>query len=96
MSSKRAAPHIPERTCVSCRQVKPKQELIRIVRNHDGRLEIDPTGKKAGRGAYLCPARECWEAGLNKRSLQNALCGPLSDDDRKQVMNYMQELPEGV
>ncbi len=46
---------IPQRMCVGCREMKNKRDLIRVVRTPEGNIEIDPTGKKSGRGAYLCP-----------------------------------------
>src|ERR671916_796064 len=46
--------HIPERTCVACRSPRPKRELVRVVRAPDGTVTVDDTGKKSGRGAYLC------------------------------------------
>ena len=63
--------HVPQRTCVGCRTVMPKRQLVRIVRTADGVL-VDPTGKRAGRGAYLHDRRSCWEAGL-QGSLARAL-----------------------
>ncbi len=60
-----APKHIPQRTCIACRTVRAKRELIRIVRTTTHHVETDPTGKKAGRGAYLCRQRECWEMVLN-------------------------------
>ncbi len=52
---------IPLRMCLSCRERKEKKALIRIVRTTQGIFEVDPTGKKAGRGAYVCPSWECVE-----------------------------------
>src|SRR5439155_18913344 len=49
--------HIPERSCVACDTVRPKRHLVRLVRTADGRVEVDPTWRKSGRGAYLCPAQ---------------------------------------
>ena len=49
----------PERLCVGCRQLRPKGELMRIVRSPEGEISIDPTGKSPGRGAYLCRSSEC-------------------------------------
>lgn len=49
----------PERQCMGCNERKLKKELIRIVRTPDGAIELDKTGKKAGRGAYICPKSEC-------------------------------------
>ncbi|HHW61258.1 MAG TPA: YlxR family protein [Syntrophomonadaceae bacterium] len=64
---------VPQRMCVGCRAMKNKKELIRIVRTPDGNIEIDPTGKKAGRGAYICPDTECLERAIRGKSLQKAL-----------------------
>jgi predicted RNA-binding protein YlxR (DUF448 family) len=67
---------IPQRTCVGCQTVKPKRELIRVVRTPDGHTDVDPTGKRSGRGAYLCPNTDCLEKALKGRRLENALdCG---------------------
>jgi hypothetical protein len=78
----------PQRTCLGCRQVKVKRELIRIVNTPDGNLEVDITGKKTGRGAYLCPTLECWEAGLKGNRLNHALRTSFSQDGRVQLMKY--------
>src|SRR5579885_1748 len=58
--------HIPLRTCVSCHETKPKRELLRVVRTPDGHVSIDATGKKSGRGAYLCARLSCWEQAVQK------------------------------
>ena len=52
---------VPQRTCLGCRQVRSKRELIRLVRTGDGSVEIDPTGKKPGRGSYVCRDPRCWD-----------------------------------
>ncbi|HIE50357.1 MAG TPA: YlxR family protein [Armatimonadetes bacterium] len=65
--------HVPQRTCVACRAVRPKRELLRVVRTPEGHLEVDPTGKKPGRGAYVGMARECIERARKQRSFQKAL-----------------------
>jgi predicted RNA-binding protein YlxR (DUF448 family) len=59
--------------CVGCQEMHPKKELIRIVRTPEGEITIDPTGKKSGRGAYLCPNIPCLEQALKRKSLQRAL-----------------------
>ena len=64
---------IPQRTCVACRQVKPKRELVRVVRTLAGPVRIDPTGKQSGRGAYLCYSPDCWQAALKRGVLPRAL-----------------------
>ena len=80
--------HIPQRTCIGCRQVEAKRELMRIVRTPEGRVVADPTGKLAGRGAYVHKARDCWEAVLNARGrLEHALNmeAPLPAEDRARL-----------
>ena len=65
--------HVPLRSCIACRAKHPKRELIRVVRTPEGTLEIDPKGKRPGRGAYLCRDRQCWEAALQQGRLSHAL-----------------------
>ncbi|MGE5653186.1 MAG: RNase P modulator RnpM [Bacillota bacterium] len=64
---------VPLRMCVGCQTMHPKKELIRVVRTPDGEVLIDPTGKKAGRGAYLCAQVACLEQAVKRKSLQRAL-----------------------
>ena len=86
--------HIPQRTCVGCRTVLPKRSLVRLVRRPEG-IQVDSTGKLAGRGAYLHNVRTCWEKGL-KGSLANALKITLSSDDLDRLNQYMLTFPEGA
>jgi predicted RNA-binding protein YlxR (DUF448 family) len=85
--------HVPARTCIGCREVKPKQELIRIVRTESGSVAIDPTGKQSGRGAYLCKLKACWEAGLKKEQLDRALRMKIAVEDRRGLAQYGEMLP---
>ena len=87
------AKRVPERTCIACRQKKPKWEMVRIVRTPQGILEIDNRGKKAGRGAYLCRLQGCWEAGLTKKRLEHALKMEIGSEQRKGLMEYYRTLP---
>ncbi|MCR5438157.1 MAG: YlxR family protein [Selenomonas sp.] len=68
---------IPQRMCLGCQESHPKKELIRIVRSPEGEYSVDTTGKKAGRGAYICPKQECFEAARKnhglERSFKNAI-----------------------
>ncbi|MGQ9512310.1 RNase P modulator RnpM [Thermodesulfitimonas sp.] len=64
---------VPLRQCVGCREMKPKKELIRIVRTPDGAILVDQTGKKSGRGAYICASPECINAAIKNKRLQRAL-----------------------
>lgn len=83
--------HVPQRTCVGCREVLPKRNLVRLVRATD-RVQIDRTGKLAGRGAYLHDRRDCWERGL-KGALAHALKTTLTADDRARLEEFMNALP---
>src|SRR5215831_9604925 len=85
--------HVPQRTCVACRQVRPKRELIRVVRTPAGHVELDPTGKKSGRGAYLCAKRSCWEPALRKGRLEHELETTLLPEDRAALEAYIETLP---
>ena len=84
--------HVPERTCVVCRQKRPKWEMVRIVRTPQGTLEIDNRGKKAGRGAYLCKAEECWEAGLTQKRLEYALKTKIGSEQRAELLEHCKAL----
>jgi hypothetical protein len=86
--------HIPQRTCVGCRTVMAKRQLVRIVRTAGGVL-VDPTGKLAGRGAYLHDRRSCWEAGL-EGSLAHALKVALTANDREHLEAFMNALVEAA
>ena len=63
--------HIPLRKCVGCNEMKPKGELIRIVKNDDG-ISLDTTGKANGRGAYICPCEECLNLAQKNKRLERA------------------------
>jgi len=84
--------HVPQRTCVACRKVRPKRELIRVVCISDGSVEVDTGGRKAGRGAYLCRVQECWQIGLKGSRLEHALRATLTQDNREQLIEYGNEL----
>ena len=85
--------HIPLRTCIACGQQLPKRELVRIVRTLEGKVEVDPTGKKAGRGTYLCLGEDCWKQGLKKSRLEHALRSTLLEQDKAALLaNYREQL----
>ena len=85
---------LPQRTCVACRQVREKKDLVRLVTSEDGSAEIDILGKKPGRGAYLCPRKTCWELALKKNRLDYALRTRLHDDNRQTLREYAHGLEE--
>lgn len=88
--------HVPQRTCVACRTTGAKRGLIRLVRTPEGTIEVDPTGKRAGRGAYLCNRFSCWERGITERSLGRALrVETLREENRAALLKYADErVPE--
>ncbi len=87
------ARHVPQRTCIVCRQVRPKRELIRVVRTPDGHIALDPTGKKSGRGAYLCARRSCWEPALHQGRLEREFEMAIPAEDRPALEAYLDSLP---
>ena len=67
----------PERMCVGCQTVHPKKELVRIVRSPEGVFSVDFTGKKPGRGAYVCHKPECFDAAVKRRQFAKSFQGPV-------------------
>ena len=70
----------PQRTCMGCNQKKDKQELIRIVKNKENEISIDKTGKKEGRGAYICDNIECLEKVIKSNRLEKILETKISQE----------------
>ncbi len=73
---------IPQRLCVICRQVQAKRELIRLVRTPDAGVQVDPSGKCVGRGAYLCHNPSCWQKAACGDAISRALRTALTEEDR--------------
>jgi predicted RNA-binding protein YlxR (DUF448 family) len=82
------AKHIPLRTCIACRKTGAKREMVRLVCPPGGGIEIDLTGKKSGRGAYLCQIQSCWESALSSGKLEYALRTSLKPEDKEKLVNY--------
>ena len=89
----RKVKHVPQRTCVGCRQVLSKRQLTRVVRTSEG-VVIDPSGKLPGRGAYLHDQKSCWVKAL-KGSLAHALRTTIQEQDLAALRTFMETLPEG-
>ncbi len=88
--------HIPQRTCVACRQTNAKRQLVRVVRAPDGSVTIDISGKRSGRGAYLCDTVECWQAGLKRGVLSRALkIDTIPEDNLDTLNDYARQLAPG-
>jgi predicted RNA-binding protein YlxR (DUF448 family) len=85
--------HIPQRTCVACRQVKSKREMVRLVRTPTAGVQIDETGKKSGRGAYLCRNACCWETALARQTLEHALKTNLTAEEKAALQAFANRLP---
>ncbi|MGC9399988.1 MAG: RNase P modulator RnpM [Anaerolineae bacterium] len=90
---KKSKGHIPERTCVACRAKRPKRELIRLVRTPEKTVLVDESGKRNGRGAYLCPRRACWERALKQGSLERALKTTLTEENIAALQAHAAHLP---
>lgn len=71
---------LPQRMCVGCRVMKNKKELIRVVRTPEGSIDLDTTGKKSGRGAYVCADPECLNLAVKGKRLQKALQHEISEE----------------
>ncbi len=71
---------IPMRMCNGCMEMKPKKELIRIVKNSEGELSVDLTGKRPGRGAYICKDSQCLEKAIKSKRLNKNLEISISED----------------
>ena len=71
---------VPMRMCVGCREMKPKKELMRVVKSPEGQIDFDPVGKKPGRGAYLCPDEQCLKRARKHKTLSRALETEIGDD----------------
>ena len=80
---------IPQRKCVGCGEMKSKKELIRVVRSPEGDISLDLTGKKAGRGAYVCPDKECMTKAYKGHRLEKALEKQVNDDVYKKLLEEL-------
>lgn len=87
---------IPMRMCVGCREMKPKKELLRIVRSPEGEIALDPGGKKSGRGAYVCPLESCLMRAIKQKQLERALesqIGPEVTELLRQKILMLSKVP---
>ena len=86
--------HIPQRTCVGCGDVQGKRQLMRVVRAPDGRVQLDPTGKANGRGAYVHERLGCWQQALRGRLSHALKVERLSDEDRAALERHAATLSD--
>ncbi len=84
---------IPMRMCVGCREMKPKRELIRVVRSPQGEVSIDPVGKKPGRGAYVCRSQACLQRAIRQKQLERQLEVQMTEEVAQYLSNTLNTLP---
>ncbi len=85
---------VPMRMCVGCREMKPKKELIRVVRSAEGAVSMDATGKKPGRGAYVCRSAECLRRAIRQRQLERAFECALTDEVKEALVAELEALEQ--
>ena len=85
---------IPQRMCLGCQESRPKRELIRIVRSPEGEFSVDTTGKKPGRGAYICPKMECFNAARKSKGLERSFKSPIDKSVYELLEQQLKELSE--
>lgn len=86
---------VPLRMCLGCQEMKPKKELIRIVKNKENEISVDFTGKKAGRGAYICKNAECFQKARKTKRLERAFEASISDEVYSTLENELEEGNDG-
>ena len=87
---------VPIRSCVACRTSGDKRNLVRVVRTAAGEVVVDTTGKMPGRGAYLCPSKECLRKALKEKRLTRALRVEIPEDAIRQLENIVQQGSEDM
>lgn len=88
VAQKHRPKHVPQRTCVVCHHKMDKRRLTRVVRTPEGGVVIDPTGKRNGRGAYLCDVPDCWNRALNSQILSQALQIKITEAEKETIAAY--------
>lgn len=87
---------IPMRQCLGCREMKPKRELVRVVRSPEGSVSVDLRGKANGRGAYLCPNPDCLKRAIRSKALSRALETEIPEDIFNALAAEMEGAPDGT
>ena len=77
---------IPQRMCLGCREHKDKKELVRVVRSPEGEVSVDLTGRKNGRGAYICRSKECLKKARKQKAISKALNCEITDEVYEQLL----------
>ena len=85
---------LPMRQCVGCREMRPKKELIRVVKSPEGAISLDFRGKLPGRGAYVCPNPACLAKAKKSKALERAFSAPLPEEVYQALEEQMKEVPQ--
>ena len=85
---------IPLRMCLGCNELKPKKELIRVVKNQQGEISLDFTGKKSGRGAYICNSAECFKKARKSKKFERAYECAISEDIYNRILEEIEKQDE--
>lgn len=83
---------IPMRKCVGCQEMKSKKEMLRVIRTQEGEFLLDATGKKNGRGAYLCPSSSCLEKAIRQKGLERSFRQAIPREVYETLEREMKEL----
>jgi len=83
--------HTPQRSCIGCRSVREKRDLVRLVLTPDGEFRLDPSGKLAGRGAYLCPQASCLGLAVRRKSFERAFRQPVPRETVAELESRFEE-----
>lgn len=86
---------VPLRMCLGCQEMKPKKELIRVVKSKENEISVDFTGKKAGRGAYICKSVECFQKARKTKRLERAFEASISDEVYSTLENELEDGNDG-
>ena len=81
---------IPMRMCVACKQMQPKKELVRIVKNNEGKIFIDLSNKANGRGAYICKTKECFDKCIRTKALNRAFKCEIDNQTIEELSNFFE------
>ena len=80
---------IPMRMCLGCNEMKPKKEMIRVVKSAEGEISLDFTGKKSGRGAYICKNTECFQSARKARRFEKSFSCKISNEIYEEMENEL-------
>lgn len=86
---------IPMRQCIGCREMKNKKEMMRVIKTPDDTIEIDSTGRKNGRGAYICFSKQCLGEAIKNKGLERSLKIKIPDEVYKQLEKEFDEINAG-